>query len=153
VCGPEGKGRVRAASTGISRTSMLMSALVIEQVIVEKQKSMTIMEQVKSQGEQVAMLCKVVMELEQSVSQSSHRQPTESASSHARPPAMGSTFSVQRNDCCLSCFGGGVVAHGQVRIKHHLMAMANYIMCWLKSFLTQMRKCSNTMGQCQLLAM
>ncbi|KAF5203670.1 hypothetical protein FRX31_006743 [Thalictrum thalictroides] len=115
VCGPEGKGRVRAAGTGISRTSMLMSAPAIEQVNVEKQKSMTIMEQVKAQGEQIAKLCKVVMELEQSVSQSSHRQPNESGSSHARPPAMGSTFSVRRNDCRLSCFGGGVVAHGQVQ--------------------------------------
>ncbi|KAF5206082.1 Eukaryotic translation initiation factor isoform 4g-1 [Thalictrum thalictroides] len=115
VCGIEGMGRVRAAGTGISRTSILMSAPAIEQDSVEKQTSMTIMEQVKAQGEEIAKLRKVVMELEQSVSQSSYRQPTESASSRTRPPYMGPTFKVQRNDCQLSCFGGRVVAHGKVQ--------------------------------------
>ncbi|PIA50751.1 hypothetical protein AQUCO_01200174v1 [Aquilegia coerulea] len=115
VCGIEGMGRVRAAGTGISRTSILMSAPAVEQVTVENQTFMTIMEQVKAQGEQIAKLWKVVKELEQSVSQSSHRQPTESASSRARPPSMGPTFRVRQNDCQLSCFGGGVVAHGKVQ--------------------------------------
>ncbi|PIA28773.1 hypothetical protein AQUCO_06700055v1 [Aquilegia coerulea] len=83
VCGSEGKGWVQAAGSGISRTSILMSDPVVEQVTVEKQKSMTIMEQVKAQGEQIPKLSNVVMELEQSVSQSSHRQPTQSTSSRA----------------------------------------------------------------------
>ncbi|KAF5204137.1 hypothetical protein FRX31_006276 [Thalictrum thalictroides] len=92
-----------------------MSAPAIEQDTVEKQKSMTIMEQVKAQGEQIDKLWKVVMELERSVSQSSSRQPTESASYRARPPSTGPTFRVQGNDCQLSCFGGRVVAQGKVQ--------------------------------------
>ncbi|KAF5191184.1 Eukaryotic translation initiation factor isoform 4g-1 [Thalictrum thalictroides] len=112
VCGIEGMEQVEAAGTGISRSSILMSAPAIEQDTVEKQKSMTIMEQVKAQGEQIAKLWKVVMELERSVSQSSYRQPTESASSHARPPSTG--------HCQLSCFGGRVVAHGNVQTAESL---------------------------------